>query len=103
LIKSLTNTKGDENFDDYLNNLKQASDEVIIIKLADIKTNTQSSIKNYQILKKEWFISFWIPLLKDYLEIFKETTSNKYPLTVKNLIKDIKADFNKIIEITDNN
>ena len=47
-IKSMTNKVGDSDFSDYIKQLKNGSEEVMLIKLSDIHSNVFNSVNNFK-------------------------------------------------------
>lgn len=95
-INGMTNTQGDNSFDEYIKHLKDASEEVLLIKLADILANTKNSIENTAALPPEWLSIFWIPLLDRYDKALLNKTFQKYPFTLNAMAQEIKCNIERI-------
>lgn len=95
-IKEMTNEKGDDNFDEYIEHLKNADEEVLLIKFADILANTRNSIKNISVLSAKWLVDFWIPLLKRYDAALLNKAFYRYPLTLNTMAQEIKDNIERI-------
>jgi (p)ppGpp synthase/HD superfamily hydrolase len=89
-IKALTNEKGDRNFGPYIKRLKKSSEEILLIKFADIYSNAYNSVKNFKTLNKKWIRVFWLPLLKRYEREFFRRKFYKYTRTADVMIAEIK-------------
>jgi hypothetical protein len=90
-IKGLTNEKGDGNFGPYIKRLKKSSEEILLVKFADIYSNVFNSVKNYKALDKKWIKIFWLPLLDRYNRELLPLIFLKYPKTAKLMVRQIKV------------
>lgn len=95
-IKEMTNTKGDDNFDEYIEHLKNVDEEVLLIKFADILANTGNSLKNISLFPEEWLKFFWIPLLERYDTTLLHKTFRIYPATLNAMAQKIKTNIERI-------
>lgn len=91
-IKKMTNKAGDSDFTDYIKQLKNGEEEVLLIKLADIHSNVFSSVKTFKDLDKKWIKTFWLPLLETYSKELLTYKFKKYPKTSFALIRSIKKE-----------
>ncbi|MFH0892583.1 MAG: hypothetical protein V1867_07480 [Candidatus Falkowbacteria bacterium] len=89
-IRALTNRRGDDDFDEYIEGLKKAEEEILLIKLADIRDNADNSLKKFADLKPDWLKNFWLPLLKKYEKELFGRKFRKYPLSSAEMIMEIK-------------
>lgn len=96
-IKKLSNRQGDEDFDEYIKDLKTSPEEILLIKLADIYDNSQNSIKKIKDFAPKWINNFWLPLLKRYQKELFSIKFKKYPRTSSAIIKEIEKNI-KIIK-----
>jgi (p)ppGpp synthase/HD superfamily hydrolase len=65
LISAMTNEGSDEDRAAYLQKLRAASDETILIKLADVIENTTSVCAHQEQLGDEWIRGFFMPIIAD--------------------------------------
>lgn len=70
--------KGDQS--GYIAQLSQSSEEVWLIKLADILSNVTISIGMRDSLPIPWRDSFWFPLLRLYQDWYLKISWIKYPI-----------------------
>jgi (p)ppGpp synthase/HD superfamily hydrolase len=89
-IQILTNELGDDNFTHYIENLKKAPEEILLIKFADIYANLANSVRHFNELDKKWIRNFWLPLLANYEKQLFCRKFKKYPQTTNLMIKQIK-------------
>lgn len=90
-IQDLTNRKGDRDFTDYIAALREAPEEVILIKLCDIASNAENSLHHYHLAGPGWLRSFWLPLLEKYCSAFADYPFEKYPRSGNQLLLSISA------------
>lgn len=81
MIKELTNPVDDSHTEQYMEQLKNASEEARLIKYADLIENTSSVAYNYYMLGEEWVSSFYYPILQATQSMLSETVFNSYPKT----------------------
>lgn len=98
-IQSLTNVKGDGDFGDYIQNLKIAEEEVLLIKLADILSNIINTTKNFKKIDTNWIKTFWLPLLYKYKTELFVIKFLKYPKTARAIIKEIEINMEELEKI----
>lgn len=91
LIIDLTNAKGDGNVSGYIEKLQHVPEEAAILKLCDIVSNANNSVKCTDKASKEWFTNFWIPLLESYNQIFRKRKFVLYPKTAMYLCDIIRS------------
>ena len=89
-IRALTNRRGDDDFDEYIEGLKKAGEEILLIKLADIRDNADNSLKEFANFKPGWLENFWLPLLKKYEKELFGLKFRKFPLSSAEMIMEIK-------------
>lgn len=89
-IEGMTNTKGDNDFDSYIEHLGAADEEIILIKLADILSNSNNSVERFTYLLPNWIDLFWLPLLERYRTTFFKREYKKYPQTAGAMINKIE-------------
>lgn len=87
IIQELTNTKGDRDFSDYLASLERASEEVLLVKFADILANLNNTHARLATIDPVWIRNFWLPLLHQYQRRLLSLPFRKYPLAAA-YIKD---------------
>ena len=81
LIKKLSNPVDDYHLDEYMKQIREAEEEVRIIKYADLVENTTSVCYGLQDLGVDWFYDFYEPILKDSTANLAGTEFIKYPKT----------------------
>lgn len=81
MIKELTNPVDDSHTEQYMEQLKNASEEARLIKYADLIENTSSVAYNYYMLGEEWVSSFYYPILQATQSMLSETVFDSYPKT----------------------
>ena len=81
LIKGLSNPVDDYHLDEYMKQIREAGEEVRIIKYADLIENTTSVCYGLQDLGVDWFYDFYEPILKSSTENLASTEFVKYPKT----------------------
>ncbi len=69
LIYALTNEDSDQDRTRYMQKLQTASDEITLVKLADVLENTLSVFYNADLLGKAWINDFFLPIMHDTLPI----------------------------------
>lgn len=102
LIQGMTNKKGDTDFDDYIEHLSHTSDEVLLVKLADIWSNVSHSVTKWEIMDKEWVVDFWLPLLHRYEHAFFHRPIETYPKTTERMKRDIHEDIRTLENLVHN-
>lgn len=90
-IQDLTNRKGDRDFTGYIAALREAPEEVMLIKLCDIASNAENSLQHYRLAGPGWLHSFWLPLLEKYLTAFSPYPFKKYPRSGQQLLTAISG------------
>lgn len=81
LIKKLSNPVDDYHLDEYMKQIREAEEEVRIIKYSDLIENTTSVCYGLQDLGIDWFYDFYEPILKNSTENLANTEFVKYPKT----------------------
>lgn len=84
-IKELTNPVDDEHTDQYMEQLKKASEEARLIKYANLVENTASVCYNFHIVGGDWVYDFYRPLMNSTKSILEATSFPTYPQTVNYL------------------
>ncbi|MEP7167472.1 MAG: hypothetical protein ABI758_05845 [Candidatus Woesebacteria bacterium] len=85
-IHELTNVKGDGDFDEYIESLKVAVEEVRLLKLADIIVNIENSINIIATIDRSWLSTFWLPLIERYRESFFSIPWELYPVVGQTMV-----------------
>lgn len=62
LIEAMTNEKSDQDRADYEDKLRNASDQVLLIKYADLIDNTESIVANREYFESGWVEDFFAPI-----------------------------------------
>lgn len=98
LIKEITNPVDDAHTEQYMEQLKNASEEARLIKYADLIENTTSVAYNYYDLGEQWVHKFYTPMLSTTCEVLAKTQFTTYHRTAdfmrdtlsiyKNLLKE---------------
>lgn len=81
LIKKLSNPVDDYHLDEYMKQIREAEEEVRIIKYADLVENTTSVCYGLQDLGVDWFYDFYEPILKNSTNNLANTEFIEYPKT----------------------
>ncbi|MBI2600962.1 HD domain-containing protein [Candidatus Daviesbacteria bacterium] len=81
LIQGLTNEHGDHDRAGYIEKLINASEEVRLIKFADMVDNTVGCAYNIFDLGVEWVKGFFLPIISEQREKLADLTFTKYPRT----------------------
>ncbi len=81
LIEKLSNPVDDYHLDAYMKQIREAEEEVRIIKYADLVENTTSVCYGLQDLGVDWFYDFYEPILKNSTNNLANTEFIKYSKT----------------------
>lgn len=100
LIFQLTNEEDDEHRDKYMQKIHSASDEVILIKLADMIENMNSVFYNRNTLGKEWVDTFFLPIMNDYLPHLRGKQFASYTQTGNALLAYMKASYGALTQVS---
>ena len=95
-IKQLTNEVGDHDFSNYLAKLQSRSEEVLLIKFADIYSNVSDSVEDFDNLDQEWVKDFWLPLLGKYRDKLFDLDFIDYPQIADSMMGDIEKYIRKL-------
>lgn len=90
LINLMTNMKGDKDFTEYIKVLSKSEEDVRLIKLVDIVSNLNNSLKTFDELDKKWVANFWIPLLDQYNEKLLPVPWSKYQYLASSITQEIR-------------
>ncbi|KKU52117.1 MAG: hypothetical protein A3H69_01525 [Candidatus Sungbacteria bacterium RIFCSPLOWO2_02_FULL_47_9] len=96
-IKEMTNKNGDSNTQGYIRHLKRADEEGLLIKFADIYSNSENSLKHFKTFKTSWIKGFWVPLLLRYKKELFCRKFKKYPTTAKSMIRNIDKNIKRLV------
>jgi (p)ppGpp synthase/HD superfamily hydrolase len=96
LIEGMTNVHGDSNHAPYIRAMKGASEEVRLIKLADLYDNVSSVAHTLPLLGKKWTTSFFLPIVVPMFAAVKRTKFRKYRKTVALLIALVDVSFRQL-------
>ena len=106
-IKELSNPVDDAHTDKYMEQLRNAPEEVRIIKYCDLLENTTSVCYGLEDLGIEWFYDFYKPILKNTTKNLADTEFNKFPETASLLRKMLaistKLVFDKVSFVKESN
>ena len=91
LIKELTNPIDDDHTEQYMEQLKVASEEARLIKYADLVENTISVCYNFHIVGEEWAYNFYRAIMYRTLSVLEETEFPIYPRTAEFLHSMLKV------------
>lgn len=97
-IEALTNKKGDTDFSGYIKQLRDAREEVLLVKFADIFSNVSNSVRFFGSFDSHWIKTFWLPLLKDYNQNLFGRKFLLYPRTASAMIKDIQREIRNLLK-----
>lgn len=100
LIFQLTNEEDDAHREEYMRKIHSASDEVVLVKLADMIENMNSVFYNRNVLGKEWVDTFFLPIMDDYLPHLRDKKFGSYTQTGNALLAYMKASYNTLTQIT---
>ena len=81
LIKELTNPVDDDHTDQYMQQLRTASEEARLIKYADLIENTASVCYCFHVVGEKWAYEFYRPILRRTRAVLEETSFPNYPET----------------------
>jgi (p)ppGpp synthase/HD superfamily hydrolase len=98
LIQELTNEDGDDNRDRYVQKIKQAPEEVKLIKIADLTENTLSVAYSLHDLGLEWAHSFYLPIVEEMSPIVTSAIYKRYPTTASILLDHMNFAFQRLYE-----
>lgn len=87
-IQLLSNMKGDDDIDEYMETLGTVNEEVFIVKLADIFANVKNSIVNFENSSEDFLLNKWPKFLEDYKNLFKRKVVS-YKNTIRLMINEI--------------
>ena len=76
--------------------MKGASEEVRLIKLADLYDNVSSVAHTLPLLGKKWTTSFFLPIVVPMFATVKRTKFRKYRKTVALLIALVDVSFRQL-------
>lgn len=99
LIFQLTNEEDDEHRDKYMQKIHSASDEVILIKLADMIENMNSVFYNRGVLGQAWIDTFFLPIMNDYLPHLRDKKFTTYVQTGNSLLAYMKASYSVLAQV----
>lgn len=77
-IQGMTNTWGGSDLAPYVGKVVNSSEEIRLIKLADLFDNMTSVTYNLSALGKEWIGSYFLPVVTPMKEAVLKTSFNKY-------------------------
>lgn len=86
LIWGSTNEWGDQDISPYVRKVTAASEEVRLIKLADLADNITSVAYNIAVLGIEWTTSYFLPIVTPMKEAVRRTSFRRYQKTAQDLI-----------------
>ncbi|MBE0427257.1 MAG: hypothetical protein IBX72_11520 [Nitrospirae bacterium] len=87
-IQLLSNMKGDDDIDEYMETLGTVNEEVFMVKLADIYANVRNSVVNFNDSSVDFLLNKWPKFLEDYKKLFKRKVSS-YEKTIRSMINEI--------------
>lgn len=90
LIALLTNLRGDKDFSEYIKVLSKSKEDVRLVKLVDILSNLNNSLREFDKLDKKWIATFWIPLLTQYNDKLLPVPWKKYKELAFSLTREIQ-------------
>lgn len=90
LIKDLTNPVDDAHTEQYMGQLRKASEEARLVKYADLIENTTSVAYNCYTLGEKWLSEFYEPILTATTLVLAGTDFEKYPKTAEYMRKVLK-------------
>ena len=99
LIFQLTNEEDDEHRDKYMQKIHLASDEVILIKLADMIENMNCVFYNRDVVGEEWIDTFFLPIMNDNLPNLQGKEFTNYAQTGGCLLAYMKASYSVLTHI----
>lgn len=92
-ILGMTNTWGDDNVAPYVEKVSRASEEVRLIKLADLCDNITSVTYNLAVLGEKWTNSYFLPIVTPMKEAVVKTSFEKYKKAGEGLVLMVNAAF----------
>lgn len=97
-IMGMTNEQGDKDVSVYKEKIGYASEEVRLIKLADLYDNISGVTYNLAILGKEWVNSYFLPTITPTYEVVLDTKFIKYKDTADYLKTSVKHSFEALLD-----
>ena len=83
MIYELSNPVDDDHTEQYMEQLKAASEEARLVKYADLVENTISVCYNFHIVGEKWAYEFYRPIMYRTLSVLEETEFPSYPKTAE--------------------
>jgi len=99
LIFQLTNEEDDQHRDKYMQKIHLASNEAVLIKLADMIENMNSVFYNRGVLGQEWVDTFFLPIMNDYLPHLRDKEFTNYTQTGNSLLAYMKASYSTLTQV----
>ena len=97
LIRDLTNPVDDAHTDAYMEQIRNASEEVRLIKYADLIENTSSVCYSLHIVGSEWVESFYLPILRRTTVVLAATYFVVYKRTAE-LMRNILSVYTELLQ-----
>ena len=91
MIYELSNPVDDDHTDQYMEQLKFASEEARLVKYADLVENTISVCYNFHIVGEKWAYDFYRPIMYRTLRVLEGTEFPTYPQTAEFLHNMLKV------------
>ena len=85
-IEGMTNPHGDEDRAAYVAQIREAPEEVKLIKIADLIENTLTVAYGIQDLGIPWTESFFLPIVEEMAPVVTEASYTRYPKTAALLL-----------------
>lgn len=97
LIQGLTNPVDDAHTDAYMEQIRCASEEVRLVKYADLIENTSSVCYSLHIVGREWAETFYLPILRRTTAVLAKTHFAAYERTAE-LMRKILSVYTELLQ-----
>lgn len=85
LIEGMTNRHGDDDVAPYVRQVAAAEEGVRLIKLADLYDNCTSVLYDLFVLKPQWAVGWFLPIVEPMIEAVMPTSFTTYPAAAERL------------------
>jgi len=95
-IEYMTNEQGDDNREQYLGKIRNAPEEVRLIKLGDAIDNLLGAAYGIHDMGVSWTEDFFLPLISETRDVLKSSSFTKYPKTANLLLGQLDFSFQRL-------
>lgn len=85
-IEALSNYDGDDDTKKYLEEIRDASDDIRLIKAADLVDNTLSVYYGFHDLGADWIVGFYLPIARATDEALRSRPNSAYSKSYRALL-----------------